>query len=118
MQLVLVTIIQRFDLAMEDPSYTLRLKQTLTVKPLDFRIRAIPRAGKPKLLAVPSNTLRQNNERLNVSTPGVAGDGSQKKPVYVLYGSNTGTCESFAQRLASDASSHGETSTGLARLRC
>ena len=28
-------------------------------------------------------------------------------PLYVFYGSNTGTSESFAQRIASDAQAHG-----------
>lgn len=30
-----------------------------------------------------------------------------KKPLYCLYGSNTGSCESFAQRIASEAPSKG-----------
>lgn len=92
---------------MEDPSYSLQLKQTLTIKPLNFRIHAIPRSGKPKLLAMPSNTIRQTNEKVDISTPGPTED-SGRKPIYVLYGSNTGSCESFAQRIASDAAAHGE----------
>ncbi len=75
---MLATIIQRFDIVMEDPSYTLQLKQTLTIKPLNFRIHAIPRTGKPKLLAMPSNTLRQTNEKIDISTPSATEDGGKK----------------------------------------
>ncbi len=104
---MLATIIQRFDLVMEDPSYSLQLKQTLTIKPLNFRIHAIPRTGKPKLMAMPAKTLGQTNEKVDISTPSATEDGG-RKPIYVLYGSNTGSCESFAQRVASDAAVHGE----------
>jgi hypothetical protein len=46
MLLILASIIQRFDIFMVDPSYTLQLQQALTVKPKDFYIRVAPRAGK------------------------------------------------------------------------
>ena len=107
-QLALVTVIQHFDLLMHDPSYELELKQTLTIKPHNFFIHAVPRKGRTRLLATPSSALLSqdastSHERDGSSVNG--GDGS--KPLYVLYGSNTGTSESFAQRLASAASAHG-----------
>ena len=54
-QIAMVTIMQRFDLIMDDPSYELELRQTLTIKPRNFYIHAIPRKNKPRLLAIPSS---------------------------------------------------------------
>lgn len=100
---------QRFDLVMEDPSYELAIKQTLTIKPLHFYIRAIPRAQASRLLAIPSSTLLQARDgpRDAPVKPAAAAGQDAKQPLYVLYGSNTGSCEAFAQRIASGAASHG-----------
>jgi cytochrome P450 / NADPH-cytochrome P450 reductase len=35
----MVSIVQKFDLEMVDPSYTLEFRQSLTIKPKDFFIR-------------------------------------------------------------------------------
>ena len=106
-QLALISILQRFDLVMRDPTYELQLKQSITIKPHNFFIHAIPRADRPRLLAIPSAPAPQ----LSVAAPGaekaqpIATEGM--KPLYVLYGSNTGTSESFAQRIVSAAPAHG-----------
>ncbi|KAJ7882007.1 cytochrome P450 [Mycena olivaceomarginata] len=42
--LVMASIVQRFDLRLDDPSYALKIKQTLAVKPADLRIRASVRS--------------------------------------------------------------------------
>ncbi|KAJ7740466.1 fatty acid hydroxylase [Mycena maculata] len=104
--LVMASIIQKFDLALDDPSYTLQIKQTLTVKPKGLRIHATPRAGGVHLYATPSSTLLTNRDAApgpKVDAP-AAGAGV---PFYVLYGSNTGTSEAFAQRIANEAPSYG-----------
>ncbi|RPD56624.1 cytochrome P450 [Lentinus tigrinus ALCF2SS1-7] len=108
-QMALVTIIQRFDLVMHDPTYELELKQTLTIKPHNFYIHAHPRKDKPRLLAIPSSTLLTSNPAPEQASSGatVSGDAASLHPLYVLYGSNTGNSEAFAQRLASAAASHG-----------
>lgn len=104
--ILMASIVQKFDLVMDDPSYDLRLKQALTIKPDGFYIRAIPRAGKHALVAPRSSTLLSHGT--TVPKPvSVSSDGAQKQPLYVLYGSNTGTAESFAQRIASEAPTHG-----------
>ncbi|KAF7351739.1 Fatty acid hydroxylase [Mycena sanguinolenta] len=79
--LVMASVIQKFDLSLVDPSYTLQIKQTLTVKPKGLYIHAAPRAG--------------------------GGGAATGVPFYVLYGSNTGTSEAFAQRIANEAPSYG-----------
>jgi len=107
-QMVLVALLQSFDLVPQDPAYELQIKQTLTIKPKGFHIRAIPRSGKPQLLAVPSAlTLKASTETGKASAAGAAVQGQGLQPLYVLYGSNTGSSESFAQRIATDAASHG-----------
>ncbi|KAJ7708609.1 fatty acid hydroxylase [Mycena metata] len=109
--LVMASIIQKFDLSLVDPSYTLEIKQTLTVKPKGLRIHVAVRSaavGAPHLLAAPSSALIANRSAgasATKSAGAVAGEGG--KPFYVLYGSNTGTSEAFAQRVANEAPSYG-----------
>lgn len=107
------TIFQRFDLVLADDSYSLRVKQTLTLKPDGFIIHAIPRANIPPFamgVQGPSIPRRQSTQNSTVSgTVKEPKDGMYaKRRLNVLYGSNTGTCEAFAQRIASAASSKGE----------
>ena len=106
----MVTIMQRFDLIMDDPSYELELRQTLTIKPRNFYIHAIPRKNKPRLLAVPSFAALSPAGPAAAHSPNltVTADAASLQQLYILYGSNTGSSESFAQRLASDAPTHGE----------
>lgn len=105
--MAIATIFQRFDLVMDDPSYQLREKQTVTLKPDGFYIRAYPRNRKARLYTTPSSSklLHGTAKQKPTSTASVDVAGSQ--PLYVLYGSNSGTSEGFAQRVASDAPAHG-----------
>ena len=41
--MALAMILQKFDCQLADPDYELKIAQTLTVKPTDFFINAIPR---------------------------------------------------------------------------
>ena len=92
---------------MDDPSYELELKETLTIKPHKFFIHAIPRKNKPRLLAIPSSTLSPAGlEASQGPSATVVGDASKLQQMYILYGSNTGNSEGFAQRLASAAPAH------------
>ncbi|KAJ7579317.1 cytochrome P450 [Mycena floridula] len=52
--LVLVSIMQKFDLELADPSYELEFNQTLTIKPKQLGIRARLRKDKPLLSTAPS----------------------------------------------------------------
>lgn len=110
-QLALVTILQRFDLVMDDPTYELALKQTLTIKPHNFYIHALPRKDRGRVFALPSAGLRSERTAQGgaqiAPTATVSADAAKLQPLYVLYGSNTGNSESFAQRLASDAPAYG-----------
>ncbi|KAH9932779.1 bifunctional P-450/NADPH-P450 reductase [Epithele typhae] len=106
-QLTMISIFQRFDLVMRDPTYELELKQTLTIKPHNFFIHAIPRKDRPRLLHIPSGPTAQATRGEEKRSAAFATASKDMKPLYVLYGSNTGTSESFAQRLVSAAPSHG-----------
>jgi cytochrome P450/NADPH-cytochrome P450 reductase len=114
--LVLASVLQKFDLQLADPSsYTLHLKFVLTIKP-EVHVRAIPRAGRSAhvVIAAPSSGLREARSGLSVS--GNVPEDAGKQRMYVLYGSNTGSCESFAQKIATAAPSHGMRSGGWAAL--
>lgn len=109
-QMAVATVFQRFDLVFDDPSYALRIKQTVTIKPDGFYIRAHPRNRSARLYTTPSSTgfLAQANRVAVAPTfTSTSPDMSGKTPLYILYGSNSGTCETFAQRIASDAPAHG-----------
>jgi cytochrome P450/NADPH-cytochrome P450 reductase len=110
--LVMAMLLQNFDFILDDPSYELQYKQTLTTKPKDFYMRAILRDGlTPTELErrLTGNTApkTQSNDRARPKPRQAAGDQAEAKPMSIFYGSNTGTCESLAQRLAADAASHG-----------
>ena len=115
-------VIQKFDFVLDDPSYELEIKQSLTIKPRNFYVHAIPRSGQPQLLATPSRARfsAHSQERSSeaIAKQQVVPAPEAKQPMYVLYGSNTGTSESFAQRITSAAASYGALSLQLAMRRC
>jgi cytochrome P450/NADPH-cytochrome P450 reductase len=94
---------------LDDPSYELKILQHLTIKPRDFYMRSTLRDGMTPV---------QLQEHLNSTTVPVstakAADAKSSIPIAqetsimtVAFGSNSGTCQSLAQRLASDALKHG-----------
>jgi len=107
--LMLVMLLQNFNLVLDDPSYELQFKQTLTMKPKNFKIRASLREGltpitlqQRLLYGTPTSSTEQARKE---STRVV--DTAQLKPLTILYGSNAGTCANLAQLLAAHAPSHG-----------
>ena len=106
--LVLAIIIQKFDIRLDDPHYEMRVKQTLTVKPRDFYIRATPRRG------LDATTIQRSMLSSN-GAPQVKGINGHNRSnsndklsdLLILFGSNTGTCQTLATRLAADAELHG-----------
>jgi cytochrome P450/NADPH-cytochrome P450 reductase len=112
--LVVAILLQNFNFVAADPSYQLAIKQTLTIKPKGFEMRAILRKGtSPTSL----EHALQSTTGVSLKDPSTASRGQEKavgtalqaggKPFNIFYGSNTGTCEALAQRLASDATGHG-----------
>ena len=115
--LTMVILLQNFNFRFDDAHYKLQIKQTLTIKPKDFFMRATLRDGLTATQLEQRLAGRGDQAGVNGNQPrtnGVAaapGRGKapkvQGKPLSIFYGSNTGTCEALAQRLASDAASHG-----------
>ena len=106
-QLVLASVLQRFELVQADPTYQLKIKETLTLKPQDFRIRAKRRGAvknnvsfKPQRVgAAPA----LSPARLSIQ----AQTSAAATPLLVLYGSDSGSSEAFAGRIASEAAARG-----------
>ncbi|KAJ5530795.1 NADPH-cytochrome p450 reductase FAD-binding alpha-helical domain-3 [Penicillium freii] len=119
-QLVVASVLQTFDLVAEDPNYKLRVKETLTIKPDGFRVRATLRHGRS------ATALSQ----LNMSAGATSSPGSSAHPagnknaqdaaggqsISFFYGSNSGTCKALAHRLASTMMTRGFTDQHLAPL--
>ncbi|KAL2129299.1 hypothetical protein VTI74DRAFT_7961 [Chaetomium olivicolor] len=111
--IVMAVLLQNFDFVLDDPNYKLHIKQTLTTKPKDFYMRAILRHGQTptelehRLSGGLSSRSESKTHTLSAATGQVAVAKPEAKPMSIFYGSNTGTCESLAQRLATDAASHG-----------
>ncbi|THH28054.1 hypothetical protein EUX98_g6131 [Antrodiella citrinella] len=106
-QIALACIIQKFDFSLVDPSYELQLKSSLTVKPSHFYLHAKLREDRAHI-RVPSS-VSTSKPAFKTSKLGGA-DISEREgghPLHVLYGSNTGSSESFAQRIAGDAAHFG-----------
>ncbi|EFE36292.1 cytochrome P450 oxidoreductase OrdA-like, putative [Trichophyton benhamiae CBS 112371] len=108
--LTAVMLLQNFNLRFDDPSYQLQIKQTLTIKPKDFFMRATLRHNVDpvqleKMLHVNIEAEAKAGEKDRAA--GISSVGPAKKPMTILYGSNAGTCEALAQNLARDASSRG-----------
>ncbi|KAH7105038.1 cytochrome P450 [Auriculariales sp. MPI-PUGE-AT-0066] len=104
-QIAVTTMLQRFDFKLADRDYKLKIKQALTIKPADLFAYAVPRKTSFSLNITPSATPSRAPSPAPPlhHNPGV----SKGETIHILYGSNTGSCETFAQRIASDAPHHG-----------
>ncbi|KAJ3531287.1 hypothetical protein NM208_g8947 [Fusarium decemcellulare] len=117
--LAMAMLFQNFNFTMDDPNYQLKIKETLTIKPDHFNMRATLRHGMTPTeleytLAGKGGSSQKTSSIKTSSTPGV--QTSNGKPIAIYYGSNSGTCEALAQRLASDAQGHGFTATNIGPL--
>ncbi|CEL60421.1 NADPH-ferrihemoprotein reductase [Rhizoctonia solani AG-1 IB] len=102
--IAIASIFQKFDFVASDPAYNLQLKQTLTLKPKNFMIRAVPRKDASSLASTTASTSVSEK----ALTKGTLRDGDNGGvPLYVFYGSNTGSCEGFAQQVAYGAAAKG-----------
>ena len=110
--MALALILQNFDLKLDDPSYQLHLKSTLTIKPDELYVHASLREGidalniERKLYDGTSSSSKQPSDSTAFAPTLASG-----KPMLVLYGSNSGTCEGLSQNLAKAAASRGFTAT-------
>ncbi|KAI0942125.1 hypothetical protein AcV7_002644 [Taiwanofungus camphoratus] len=86
--IVLASVFQKFDLEIDDPSYELEVKQTLTIKPEDLYIHAIPCKDKARPLVMPDSAIPQARRcRQTQASPmkPPTSDHEPKQPLYVVY---------------------------------
>jgi cytochrome P450 / NADPH-cytochrome P450 reductase len=97
---------------LDDPSYDLHIKSTLTIKPKEFAMRATLRSGwtATKIEKTLSGSIRTTDKDKEQASR-AAKPATEAKPMTVLFGSNSGTCEAFAQTIAADAGAHGYKAT-------
>jgi len=100
--LVIGMMLQRFNL-IDHTNYQLKIKETLTFKPDDFRLQVRQRteADREKVL---EESDRQISQATNASLALRAGHDT---PLLVLYGSNMGSARQIAQRLSEDGTDQG-----------
>jgi cytochrome P450 / NADPH-cytochrome P450 reductase len=106
--LVMTMLLQNFNFVL-DPNYVYGVNQTLTIKPKDLYMRAVLREGlTPTTLErrLAGLAVDESESKAAKASAGAVGKATGT-PLTILYGSNSGTCESLAQRIASDAPSHG-----------
>ena len=104
--LALGMILQRFKL-IDVHRYQMVLKETLTIKPDGFKIKVRPRADQDRgAYAGPRRDERRLPRRL-APAPRARTRPGHNTPLLVLYGSNLGTAEELATRVADLAEVNG-----------
>jgi cytochrome P450/NADPH-cytochrome P450 reductase len=101
--LVLSMILQNFELSQADANYQLKVKETLTLKPDGFFIKAKKRTPKT---ATATDT-PANSAGKPAQSGGEISAAPHHTPLLVLFGSNSGTCQDFAYRISTDATAQG-----------
>ncbi|UDD62622.1 hypothetical protein AFCA_009935 [Aspergillus flavus] len=102
--MILALILQSFSLDLVDRGYTLKLKESLTIKPDNLWAYATPRPGRNVLHA---RLALQTNSTHPEGLMSLKHETVESQPATILYGSNSGTCEALAHRLAIEMSSKG-----------
>ncbi|KAF7192712.1 Bifunctional cytochrome P450/NADPH--P450 reductase [Pseudocercospora fuligena] len=98
-------VLQHFQLEFADPTYDLKLKSTLTIKPDGFQMRVKRRPGKSLYTGIPGGVQEHHEANAKpLPTPQARSD-KGGKPLAIYYGGNAGTCEGFAQELQTSAAS-------------
>jgi cytochrome P450/NADPH-cytochrome P450 reductase len=104
-QLVIAMMLQRFDIVLDDPSYQLKIHETLTIKPEGLRIRARARRAAGAFLR--GGAIERAPRALAPSSAPIVAPGEQATRLLVLYGSNSGSSQAFADRIAAEAPAGG-----------
>ena len=102
--LVLGMVLQRFKL-LDHANYQLKIKETLTLKPDNFKIKVRRRAASDYTSATPSAVVARPVEIVSAPVS------QHHTPLLILYGSNLGSAEDLAQRIAQDGSTRGFATT-------
>ncbi|MEX0644562.1 MAG: cytochrome P450, partial [Parvularculaceae bacterium] len=100
--LVIGMLLQRFEL-IDHAKYELKIRESLSIKPDGFKMRARLRPGITRSKLVPAGT----PEKSEPTTPKARPRPTHGAPLTVLYGSNLGATESFAREIAQAGSFNG-----------
>ena len=101
--LVLALLLQRFDFV-DAFDYELKIKSTLTIKPDEMRIQVVPRPDRHLDAATRRAAAEPTAEEV---APILAPADRHNTPLRVLYGSDLGTAEGIATRLAQEGTERG-----------
>ncbi|HVG33798.1 MAG TPA: cytochrome P450 [Pyrinomonadaceae bacterium] len=106
--LVIGMILQRFKL-IDHTRYELKIKETLTMKPNGFKIRVrLRRETERTVFKKDAETLRLSEAEISLQTAAQTRKTERHEtPLLALYGSNMGTAEELARRIAEDAEENG-----------
>lgn len=109
--LAVAVLFQKFDFKLKDPNFKITWKQTLTLKPHDLFMYAKLRSGIDPLSLQRDLFLGSGGDASFSPVNEKVAENSNMEgdlvPMSIFYGSNTGTCESLASRLAMTALQHG-----------
>ena len=109
--LVLAMVLRQFEL-IDHTNYQLHIKEALTIKPEGFTIKVRPRKRSART-AAPSRPAAVSPAQAAADAAITAPTG-HATPLLVLYGSNMGTAEGIAQRIAADGRANGFSATASA----
>lgn len=101
--LVLGMILRQFE-PIDHANYQLHVKETLTLKPEGLTMKVRPRSRKSRPIGQSGPVTVSSAQAAVEAEVTPTGSGV---PLLVLYGSNLGTAERVAQRIAADGRSHG-----------
>jgi cytochrome P450/NADPH-cytochrome P450 reductase len=118
-------MVQNFQVELADPSYDLgkcrhargtplaytneftELQAALTIKPAKFDIKVRRRRGRDLMAALGGSPSAQGQTKGQPASSGEAAHAGEESPITVLYGSNAGTCKTYAEELSSNAPRYG-----------
>ncbi len=105
--LVLAMLLQRFEFV-DHLDYELHIRTSLTVKPADLRIQVRPRPG-IRIERTAGTDAEQATPQPSVlaTAAGLPAEARHGTPLSVLFGSNLGTAEGIATRLAAEGAERG-----------
>ncbi|KLO10170.1 fatty acid hydroxylase [Schizopora paradoxa] len=103
--LFLAALFYHFDVSLVDSAYQLDVFQTITLNTRGMKIYTKRREGRSPIAHTESSEGTSKDSRR--SSQSSIASSTISVPLYVLYGSNSGTCEFLAKRVVTDARSHG-----------
>lgn len=104
--LVLGMLLQRYTF-IDHTNYQFKIKETLTIKPEDFKIKLRKRTDADRTITTqPQQLVAQQTNATPKTTP-KAEVPQHDTPLLILFGSNMGTAEDIANRIAEDGTAYG-----------